>query len=84
MPEFRFALVRGDQQFPLAPRVDLPDGHAACNHAEAAIRQVIQNPQDPFGWSDWHLSVRDKDDQEFAVISIMDTLSGERRAVSGR
>ncbi len=84
MPVFRFALVRGDQQFLLAPRVELPDGHAACTHAEAAIKHVFQNAKDIFEWSDWHLSVRDKGDQEFAVISILDTLGGARRAVSGR
>jgi hypothetical protein len=83
MPVFRFALVQGDQQFPLAPRVELPDGHAACTHAEAAIKQVFHNPNDSYDWSDWHVTVRNNDDQEFAVISITDTLLGERRAVGG-
>ena len=83
MPVFQFALVQGAQQFPLGPVVELPDGHAACTHAESAIKQVFQNAQDIFEWSDWHLSVRDKDDQEFAVLSIMDTIGGERRVVGG-
>jgi hypothetical protein len=84
MPEFRFALVHGDQQFPLAPHVELPDGHQACTHAEAAIRQVFREMKDAYEWSDWHLSVRDNNDEEFAVLSITDTLLGERRAVGSR
>ena len=84
MRAFRFALVQGDQQFPLASRVELPYGLAACTHAEAAIKHVFQNTQDIFEWSDWHVSVRDNEDQEFAVLSIIDTVGGERRAVSGR
>jgi hypothetical protein len=81
MPEFRFALIHGDRQVPLAPRVELRDGHAACAHAEAAVRQVFQDMKDISEWSDWHVSVRDKDDGEFALLSITDTLMGERRAV---
>jgi hypothetical protein len=81
MPEFRFALIHGDQHFPLAPRVELRDGHAACAHAEAAVRQVFHNMKDAYEWSDWHVSVRDQSDEEFAVLSIKDTLMGARRAV---
>jgi hypothetical protein len=81
MPEFRFALIHGDRQFPLAPSVELPDGHAACAHAEAAVRQVFQDMKDTSEWSDWHVSVRNKEGGEFAVLSITDTLMGERRAV---
>ena len=83
MPEFRFALVHGDEQFPLAPCVELPDGHAACTHAEAAIKQVFHKRNDSYEWSDWHVSARNNDDQEFAVLSITDTLLGERRVVGG-
>jgi hypothetical protein len=61
----------------------LPDGHAACIQAEAAIKQVFHHRNDSYEWSDWHVSVRNNDDQEFAVISITDTLQGERRAVGG-
>jgi hypothetical protein len=81
MPEFRFALVHGDQQFPLGQPVELPDGHAACTQAEAAIKQVFGAMKDAYEWSDWHLSVRDQDNEEFAVISITDTLIGARRVV---
>jgi hypothetical protein len=81
MPIFRFALVHGDQQFPLLQCVELPDGHAACTHAEAAIKQVFQGMKDAYEWSDWHLSVRDNNEEEFAVLSITDTLMGVRRAV---
>jgi hypothetical protein len=84
MPEFSFALVHGDQHFLLAPRIDLPDGHAACTHAEAAIKQVFHNRNDNNNeWSGWHVSVRDESEAEFAVISIIDTLAGERRVVGG-
>jgi hypothetical protein len=83
MPEFRFALVHGDQQFPLGQAVNLADGHAACTQAEAAIKQVFQDRADAYEWSDWHLSVRDHHDDEFAVISITDTLLAERRVVGG-
>jgi type II secretory pathway component PulL len=81
MPEFRFALVHGNQQHPLGRPVELPDGDAACTQAEVAIKQVFGEMKDAYEWSDWHLSVRDQDNEEFAVISITDTLLGERRIV---
>jgi hypothetical protein len=84
MPEFRFALVRGDQIFPLGEGVELPDGHAACTQAEFAIRQVFQGRDDTYDWSDWHLSIRNKDDEEFAVVSVIDTLEGTRRSVADK
>jgi hypothetical protein len=85
MPKFRFMLVRGDQKFPLGDGVELPDGHAACAQAEAAIKQVFQNAKgDIDEWSDWHLSVRNKDDEEFAVLSLTDTLVGGPRSVARR
>jgi hypothetical protein len=83
MPEFRFALVNGDQQFALAPRVELPDGHAVRSHAEAAIKQVFKNLPNHDDWEGWHLSVQDSDDQEFARVSLFDTLVGKRRSVDG-
>jgi hypothetical protein len=83
MPEFRFALTNGDQQFALAPRVELPDRHAVRSHAEAAIKQVFKNVPNHHDWEGWHLSVQDSDDQEFARVSLFDTLVGKRRSVDG-
>jgi hypothetical protein len=80
MPVFRFVLVHAGRQFPLQQLVELPDGHAACIHAEAAIKQVFQEAKDVYEWSDWHLSVRNKDDEELAVLSVTDTLVGVQRA----
>ena len=74
----RFALINGDQKFALRPR-DLPDEHAACSHAKAAIKQVFKDVSDLHEWLGWHLSIRDDDDQEFALLPVVDTLAGERR-----
>jgi hypothetical protein len=82
VPEFRFVLVHGDQQFPLAQRVELPDGHAACLQAELAIKQVFHEPNDTSDWFGWHLIIRNKDDEEVATVSVTDTLGGMRRSVA--
>jgi hypothetical protein len=78
MPEFRFALVRGDHQFPLGGSLELLDGDAACAQAEFAIKQVFESRDDARNWSDCYLSIRNKENEEFAVASINETIAGPR------
>jgi hypothetical protein len=80
MPVFRFVLVHANRQFPLQQVVELPDGHAACAHAEAAIKQVFEDAKNAYEWSDWHLSVRNQDDEEFALLSIAIETLGQSAA----
>jgi hypothetical protein len=78
MPQFCFLLVyEGEQyeQYSLAEAVELPDPVAACAHARLAILKVFRTAQDAYDWSNWQLSVRDRQGTEFAKIPITNILT---------
>jgi hypothetical protein len=74
VPQFHFSLLGADQQFALGEGVELADIKAARTQARLAILKVFRERADAHDWSDWLLSIRDRDGVELDHVPINGTL----------